>query len=53
MTMRAKHKVSGVTVSADEAVLRRLGPEWEVGEPAEEKKPVPRKRAAAKKSDGD
>jgi len=36
----ATNKVTGVTVTADEAVIGRLGPEWA---PVTEKKPAPRK----------
>ncbi len=31
---KATNKVTGVTVAADEAVIRRLGPEWEAEKPA-------------------
>ncbi len=46
--MKATNRVTGATVTADEAVLRRLGPPWEVEAP---KKAEPRKRAPSKKSD--
>lgn len=36
--MQVKHSVTGVVVSADEATLRRLGPQWKPVQPA--KKPA-------------
>ena len=45
--MKAKHKVTGVTVSADEAVLRRLGSGWVV----EGDKPKTTRKVPVKKSD--
>ena len=47
--MRARHRENGSYVSADEAVLRRLGPEWEIEQPESEKKPT-RKASARKRS---
>ena len=47
--MKAKHVVTGATVSGDEATLRRLPREWQIEEPA--KKPAAKKAAAPKKSD--
>lgn len=35
----ATNKVTGVTVTADEAVIGRLGPEWEPSKPAPRRKP--------------
>lgn len=50
MTVRATNKVSGVTVTADEAVIRRLGPGWEPEKPEAKKPPARRSR---KGTDGD
>lgn len=45
----ATNKVTGVTVTADEAVIARLGPEWA---PVTEKKAAPEaKPRARRKSD--
>ena len=49
--MRARHRGNGSYVSADEAVLRRLGPEWEIEQPESEKKKPATRRASAKKSE--
>jgi len=35
----ATNKVTGVTVTADEAVIARLGPEWAPVKPAPKRKP--------------
>ena len=48
--MRARHRGNGSYVSADEAVLRRLGPEWEIEQPESEKKATPRKATPRKAS---
>ena len=42
----AVHKVSGVVVQADQAVLDRLGPGWEI----QQDKPKPKARKSSKKS---
>lgn len=47
--MKATHKASGRSVSADEETLRRLGPGWEVEKSTPAKQPA--KKAADKKSD--
>jgi len=36
---KATNKVTGVNVTADEAVIGRLGPEWEIEKPAPKRKP--------------
>lgn len=46
MAVKATNKATGVTVTADEAVIRRLGPGWELAtekKPATGAKPRPRR----------
>ena len=38
--MKATSKVTGVQVEADEAVIKRLGPEWQPVKPAARKAPA-------------
>ena len=49
--MKAKHVVTGATVSGDEATLRRLPREWQIEEQEPAKKSAAKKAAAPKKSD--
>lgn len=45
---KAVNKVTGVTVAADEAVIRRLGPGWVLQ--ADEKEPAPKRAPRGKKT---
>lgn len=53
MTVKATHRVSGVTVTADEAVIALLGPEWETATEKAPKGEAPSRRARKKATDDD